>query len=94
MEEKLKSHGGELRAEIQEKTLTYAIAAMGLVAGLAWNDAIKASIDFWFPLKENSLMAKFIYALAITVLVVIFTVYLMKILGKKPSDGGGNNNNK
>ncbi|MDO8523541.1 MAG: DUF5654 family protein [bacterium] len=68
-----------LREELKKQTLGYVVGALGLVAGLAWNEAIKGSIEYLFPLGQNSLLAKFVYALLITVVVVIFTNYVIGI---------------
>lgn len=73
---------GKLQQEVRERTLGYVIAAFGLVAGLAWNDAIKALIEYLFPLQENTLSAKIIYALLITLVVVICTIYLNRLFKK------------
>jgi len=59
---------------------TYIAAALGLVAGLAWNEAIKALIDYVFPLSKNTLIAKFSYAGLITLVVVLITIYLARVL--------------
>jgi len=56
---------------------------IGLVAGLAWNEAIKAAIEFAFPLSQNSLLAKFIYAVLVTAVVVLLSLYLTRLLGKR-----------
>jgi hypothetical protein len=45
---------------------------------LAWNEAIKALIEYLFPLGSNTLVAKFIYAFTITAFVVFLTSYLLK----------------
>ena len=60
-----------------KQTLGYIIAAFGLVAGLAWNDAIKALIEYLFPLSQNTLFAKFGYAVLVTVLAVLATTYAL-----------------
>ena len=57
--------------EVRTKTFTYVSTALGLVAGLAWNDAIKALIDLLFPFSKNALAAKFLYAILITLVVVL-----------------------
>ncbi len=45
--------------------------ALGLAAALAWNDAIKAAVDAVFPgNKKGSLKALFVYALAVTLIVI------------------------
>lgn len=71
--------GDKLQKEARKQTITYIVAAFGLVAGLAWNDAIKALIEYWFPLNKDSVSAKFIYALLITVVLVIITMYLARL---------------
>ena len=60
-----------LSKQVKEKTTGYILAAFGLVAGLAWNDAIKSTIDRFFPLDQGNVIIKFAYALGITVAVVI-----------------------
>ena len=39
------SQGKELGDEVKKKTLGYILAVLGLVSGLAWNEAIKAIIE-------------------------------------------------
>ncbi len=75
--------GRKIRDEVRERTLSYVTAALGLVASLAWNEAIKSFIEQVFPLSANNLAAKFIYAALTTFLVVILTVYLSRILKKE-----------
>ncbi|OGZ67366.1 MAG: hypothetical protein A3C58_03700 [Candidatus Staskawiczbacteria bacterium RIFCSPHIGHO2_02_FULL_34_10] len=79
---KIKEHQSILRKEIKEKTIGYILAAFGLVAGLAWNEAIKSFIDQFFPNSGNGVLIKFVYALAITIIVVVITVYLLKLTKK------------
>jgi hypothetical protein len=72
-----------MKDEISKRTVGYITAALGLVAGLAWNDAITSLIQFAFPASSNTVLAKFIYAFAITIAVVVATVYLFKILNRE-----------
>jgi hypothetical protein len=67
-----------IKESLKAKAYDYLLAALGFVAGLAWNDAIKTLIDYFFPLSKDSLFAKFIYAVFITFVVVIFGNYLIK----------------
>lgn len=77
--------------EARERTLGYITGAFGIIAGLAWNDFVKALIENVFPPEENgTLWAKFAYAGIMTFVVVGVTVYLSRIFReeeKKKSTG-------
>lgn len=75
----IKESSSELEHAIREKTVGYIVAGFSVVAGLAWNDAIKAFIDRFFPDPGNGLKAKFLYAIFITTVVVFISIYLMKL---------------
>lgn len=79
---KIKKEISGVKDEITNKTVGYIVTALGLVAGLAWNDAVKSAIEHFFPAEQNGLTAKFIYAAAITLVVVLISVYLVKIISK------------
>lgn len=68
-----------LKKEFQKRVISYIAAAFGFVAGLAWNEAIKALIEYLFPLHSNSVIAKFIYAALITFALIIVTNYILKL---------------
>ena len=68
-----------LKVEIRERTLGYMLAAFGFVAGLAWNDAIQTSINYLYPLPENTLPAKFLYAVIISIVAVIISVSMSRL---------------
>ena len=76
--EKIKEEQKKLAREIKEKTMGYILAALGFVVGLAWNDAIKSVIEYLFPLDKNSIMAKLIYALLVTIIIILVTGYFLK----------------
>ncbi len=69
-----------LKIEVLEKISTLATAGFGLVAALAWNDAIKKLFSEIFPKPGGNILALFIYAVVITVVVVIITVYLGRLI--------------
>ena len=69
-----------IKKEVREKTIGYILAALGLVAGLAWNEAIKGFIDSIFPSSGNGLLVKFFYAIVVTLLVVIISMYLASLI--------------
>lgn len=70
-----------LRVEILEKMSTLATAGFGLVAALAWNSAIQDLFNLFFP-TQGSLIAKFLYAIFITILIVLLTSRLGKAISK------------
>lgn len=74
----LKEEAEELKQAVRKKTMGYIAAALGLVAGLAWNDAVKALIEYFFPIASNTIAAKFIYAALITLVVIIVTTYIIR----------------
>lgn len=71
---------------MRQRTLGFITAAFGLVAGLAWNDAITAFIEYAFPRDGNTITAKFIYAIIVTLVVVIVTMYLSWVLKKESQE--------
>ena len=75
-----RSRMARVRVEMKQKTIGYILAAFGLVAGLAWNDAIKGTIEYVFPITANTVFAKILYALIMTCIVVMFSVYTMNLL--------------
>lgn len=79
--EKIKEEGRGLTREVRERTFGYMVAAFGLVAGLAWNEAIKSLIEYLFPLAQNTLLAKFLYAVIITLMVIFVSFYLTRFAG-------------
>ena len=81
--EKAKKHMVKFRRAWREKTLGYIMAAFGLVAGLAWNDAIKGAIEYCFPVTADTVYAKFLYALFFTTLLVAFSIYVVGSMEKE-----------
>lgn len=69
-----------LTSEIAAQMLQLATSALGLVAALAWNDAVQSVFKEYFP-AASGIAAKFIYALVITALVVAVTVNLARLAG-------------
>ncbi len=76
-EEKVKS----LREEILDKMGALVTAAFGLVAALAWNEAIKAIFKEVFGTQET-LIPMIIYASVVTVIAVVITLIIAKGISK------------
>jgi hypothetical protein len=64
--------------------ITLASASLGLVAALAWNEAIKATIKIYFG-TEDSLAGLYTYA----VLATIIAVVVVMLLGRAAAKVGG-----
>ena len=59
--------------------LTLATAGFGLVAALAWNEAIQAFVNQYLSFGGSGIVSKFFYAVLITVIAVIVTVNLSRV---------------
>lgn len=79
IKDRIKEESKIIKIEVQERMLGFITGAFGLVAGLAWNDAIKALIEYAFPLGRESIWAKFIYATLISCVVVLLTITLVRL---------------
>jgi len=64
--------------ETRKTVATLILGGFGLVAALAWNDAIQSLINTIFP-KKGGLVGKFLYAIVITIVVVSLSSQLKKI---------------
>jgi hypothetical protein len=76
--EKIKEEKKKIKRAVKEKFIGSILAAFGLVVGLAWNDAIKSSIEYIFPTTGAGLIPKFIYAVILTICIAIFAYYISK----------------
>jgi len=86
LNDKLQKDRNQLQNAVRERMTGYIFAALGLVAGLAWNDAIKTTIEYLFPLNKDGLWAKFLYAIIVTIIVVATVYFISKFFVKKAED--------
>ena len=72
------------RRELIEQMLSLSTAGFGLVAALAWNEAIKGFVEQYiqpyFP--DTAIYYKFFYAIIITLLAVLITYQLSQLSAK------------
>jgi hypothetical protein len=70
------------RRELADQLVTLSTSGFGLVAALAWNEAIqtftKEYINRWFP-SHSGVITKFLYALIITLFAVFITYQLSRL---------------
>ncbi len=72
------------KRELLEQFITLSTSGFGLVAALAWNEAIQAfvkeNIEAYFP--ESGVISKLLYALLITLFAVLITYQLSKLAAR------------
>jgi len=83
IQNRLRSEIKEIKDEIRRKIVTYLVAAFSVVAGLAWNEAMKELLEYLFPGSKNSVLAKFLYAFFVTFIVVVLSVYVVRLIKKE-----------
>ncbi len=71
----------EFKVQVLETFAALITAAFGLVAALAWNEAIKGLINEFFA-SGGGLMASFVYAIVVTIIAVIFTILIASSIKK------------
>lgn len=74
----------EIKKELRSRTFGYISGALGLVAGLAWNEAITEMINKVFPVAKDTVAVKFLYAVLVTLAVVVLVRYLDKMINRDP----------
>lgn len=67
------------------KSSHYLAAGFALVAAMSWNNAIRESIDKTYPIPEDNVAAKFLYAGLITVLLIFIISILPDTRSQLPS---------
>lgn len=75
-----------MSSEVLDKLVELITAAFGLVAALAWDTAIQALFTMIFP-EAGDLIAKFLYAVVVTVLVVFVTIRLGRLAERTKERG-------
>ena len=74
-----KKENKHIASEMIERFTALITSGFGLVAALAWNDAIQALFRYLFPGQRGELSAKLIYAVFITLIVVIIVYELTRL---------------
>ncbi|MBU2595830.1 hypothetical protein KJ713_03305 [Patescibacteria group bacterium] len=64
----------DVKIEFISKVTTLLAAGFGLVAALAWNDAIQGLFKL-IPIQSTEVGAKFIYAVMVTIIIVLVVYY-------------------
>ncbi len=87
--QKRKENRNEFRVEVLEAFAALITAAFGLVAALAWNEAIKTTIDNFFDKSLEVTLGQFgalyFYAIIVTLIAVLFTIWIARASKKAKS---------
>lgn len=76
-----------MTSEVLDKVIQLLMAAFGLVAALAWNEAIQELFAVVFG-EAGGIYAKFFYAIVVTVVVVFVTIRLGRLSDRIKKDEG------
>lgn len=77
----MKEEVQQMKGQVLETIATLMTTAFGLIAALAWNEAIKAIIlQYMGP--GSGIMGMLIYAILITIIAVIATIIIGKVIAK------------
>lgn len=79
--EELRNEMHTLSGTVVEKVSTLIISAFGFVAALAWNNAIQKVISL-FLATSSEVFGLVVYAIIVTVIAVVITVYLTRVSQK------------
>ncbi len=83
---KARTHISDLKQKTIKQMLTLATSGFGLVAALAWNQFIQEAVNTYIePLigGASGIISLFIYAVLVTILAVIVTYNLTRLVNKK-----------
>jgi hypothetical protein len=65
---------------VKNSLLYYLLTSFAFIVALAWSSAISTLFDTYFPDKNKSVLSRFVYALILTVMLVMVSIYLNKPL--------------
>lgn len=71
----------DVKGQVLQTIATLITTAFGLIAALAWNEAIKAVITYYFRMN-GGITALFIYAILITIIAVVATIIIARVIAK------------
>ena len=76
--QEIKENLQKTKGMFYEKLNTFLLAGFSFVAGLAWNDAVQSLFAYMWPEKGGSIIAKFLYAIFVTITLTVVSIQLSK----------------
>lgn len=77
----MKEQAQEVKGQVLQTIATLMTTAFGLIAALAWNEAIKAIILAYVP-KGDGMTGLLIYAVIITIIAVVATIIIGRAIAQ------------
>ena len=77
-----------MRKDVIEKLAALITAAFGLVAALAWNEAIQEIFRIFFG-EEEGLWAMITYAVIVTIIAVAVTIWIARVSSRASTEAKG-----
>ena len=74
-----------MKVEILDKLAALLTAALGLVAALAWNGAIRAIFEAVFGSADN-ITAMLVYAVLVTIIAVLVIIWIARAVNRAKGD--------
>lgn len=81
--------GRDFQKEVLKQMITLSSAGFGVVAALAWNEAIQAFVNEYivtYLSVGSGIASKFIYAVVITIVAVLVTYQLTRLIREKEDE--------
>jgi uncharacterized membrane protein YcfT len=75
---KTREHTRIAAIKVKKELIKSLIAAMFFISTLAWRDAVNMTIDSYYPLEKDAITLKFLYAMALTIVAVLCSVFILK----------------
>lgn len=76
-----------MKTEVLDKLAALLTAALGLVAALAWNGAIRAIFEAAFG-SADDITAMLVYAVLVTIIAVLVTIWIARTIMKSKKEEG------
>lgn len=71
----------DIKGQVSQTIATLMTTAFGLIAALAWNEAIKAIILQYFQ-ADSGITGLLVYAILITIIAVVATLIIARVIAR------------
>ena len=82
---KLEEEKRKIEDAFKRRVEGYLMTAFGIVAGLAWNEAVKDLMAYLLPMQKDTIFAKFLYAIIMTFVLILISLYVIRFINRSDS---------